>query len=169
MKTKLFLMIGALAVLLMAFVPLGQAKQVFGWIIAERLTVQQGGVDIEGGGLTVAGDITQSSGNVTAAGDVTITDNLIISAQTTISVTNGYTLTTTGGFHPLESAGTVTMALTVPSVGSIVILENTTDTTINIADSTGVSLASAAALGQYDTLTLISDGRSLVELSRSNN
>lgn len=166
---KLIVLIAILAIMLAAFVPFGQAKQVFGWIIAERLTVQQGGAVIEGGGLSVAGDITQSSGNVTAAGDVTIADNLIISAQTAISVTDGLTVTVTGGYQPLESAGTVTMTLTVPSAGTVVHLVNTSDTTINMADSGNVKLSAAWAAGQYDTITLLSDGTYLLETARSNN
>lgn len=157
MKTKLFLMIGALAVLLMAFVPFGQAKQVFGWVIAEKLTVQQGGAIIESGGLTVRD------------GNVTIPDNLIISAQTAISVTDGLTVTTTGGYQPLESGGTVTMTLTVPSAGALIHLTNTSNTTINLADSGNVKLSAAWAAGQYDTISLLSDGTYLLEVARSNN
>jgi hypothetical protein len=166
---KFIISLIVLAGVLMAFAPIDQAKQVFGWIIAERLTVQQGGAVIEGNGLTVTGNVAQTSGNITTDGNVTIADNLIVSAQTSITVTDGYTLTTTGGFHPLTSAGTVTMTLTVPTIGSVIVLENTTNTAINIADGSGVSMAGAVALGQYDTITYISDGRTLVELSRSNN
>jgi hypothetical protein len=59
--------------------------------------------------------------------------------------------------------------MTVPTAGTIVRLVNTSNTTINMADSDNVKLSAAWAAGQYDTLTLASDGTYLLEMARSNN
>lgn len=106
------------------------------------------------------------------ATDINITGAASLEPATAISVTNGATLTLASGYQPLTSAGTVTMTLAAPTVaGQIVILANTSNTTINMADSGTVRLSAAWAAGQHDTLTLIgaSDLAAWAEVARSNN
>ena len=89
----------------------------------------------------------------------------------TLTATDGMTVTPSASFHPLGSAGTVTITLGVDGVedGHVVVLTNTTATTINLADSGTAKLSAAMALGQDDTITLIKQGTAWLELSRSTN
>jgi hypothetical protein len=111
----------------------------------------------------------QSGATVSFGGDATMSGDLVLSAQTAISVTNGGVITATGAYQPLESAAEVTATIAAGSEGATLVLVNTANTTINIADTGAAKLSAAAALGQYDSLTLISDGANWIEVSRSNN
>lgn len=115
----------------------------------------------------VTGDVTGNlTGNVT--GDANI-DDLVFVAGSPITVTNGAAFTVTAAYQPITASGTVTPTITVPSAGTRTCLVNTANQTINIADVTAQKLASAFAMGQYDTPCLLSDGAAWLELSRSNN
>lgn len=158
MKIKLFaIVLMVLLLLLVAFPALAQMP----YTILDKLQV-----DHEAnfyGPMTMAASVTQSDG------DLTVADDFVVSKQTAISVTNGSTITVTGGYQPLESDGTVTATVAIPAAGTIITLINTSNTTINIADTGTAKLTAAAALGQYDLLQLISDGTNVIELGRSNN
>lgn len=161
-----------LAVLVAGPAAAQQARQQFDWVIAKRLTVN--------GNTAITGN-TAVTGNATVSGSATVTGNLTtaaaldvgtlanLSPATAISVTNGLTLTLAGALQPLQSAGTVTATLPACTAGDLYVLQNTTATTINIADSGTAKLTAAAALGQYDTLTVIGDGTYCIELARANN
>lgn len=95
--------------------------------------------------------------------------DLVLTAQTAISVTDGGVITATGAYQPLESAAEVTATIAAGDAGATLVLVNTANTTINIADTGAAKLSAAAALGQYDSLTLISDGTNWIEVSRSDN
>ena len=134
-----------------------------------------------GDGLTVTGDTTLAgaldvSGATTLAlgltqsdGDLVIADDVRVTAQTAISVTNGAAFTPTGSYQPIESAGEVTPTLGVGTAGDLLVLINTSNTTVNLADTGTQMLTAAAALGQYDSLTLWSDGTNWIELARADN
>ncbi len=94
---------------------------------------------------------------------------LEIQPATAISITDGYVLTPTGSYVQLESAGTVTMSLGTVDAGHQLLLVNTANTTINIEDDGTAKLSAAGALGQHDSLLLISDGTNWIEVSRSDN
>ena len=114
---------------------------------------------------------TATIDDLTAA-DVSVTGWASLTPATAISVTNGATITLAAGFQPLQSAGTVTPVLAAPTAaGQVAILYNTSNTTINVADSGTVRLSAAWAAGQYDSLTLIAapDLAAWVEIARSNN
>lgn len=128
------------------------------------------------GALTVGGDITVGddlavTGDMAAAEDATVGDAFIITAQTAISVTDGSVITATGSYQPLTSADEVTATIETAGfiTGTELILINTTDTTINIADTGTAKLTAAAALGQYDLLSLIFDGTNWIETGRNDN
>jgi hypothetical protein len=89
---------------------------------------------------------------------------------TAISVTtNGY-ITPTGTYQPLESFGNVyTGNLAVQAAGRILVLVNSSNTTITITDTSTTMLSATVALGQYDALTLMSDGTNWIQLAVANN
>lgn len=138
----------------------------------------------EAGARSVAASGANQTGfsNLQVGGYVDVQTNLYVGdwvrifTQTPIAVTNGAVITPTGTYQPLTSSGEVTATLTTSvsyvTAGDLLVLLNaspTVTTTINIADSGTAMLSAAAALGQYDSLTLWFDGTNWVELSRSNN
>lgn len=92
-------------------------------------------------------------------------------AQTALTVTDGTAFTPTGTYQPITAAGAVTPTVSTTgfSAGDLLVLINTGSNAITLADSGTAKLASAAALGQYDSITLIFDGTNWIEFSRSNN
>lgn len=164
----------ALLLGVMALPAAGQASRTrLGWLIVDKLTVGSDGATVAGT-LAVTGASTMSStlavtGDVVTEADVSVGDKLNMVAQTGIVVTNGAAFAPTGTYQPISAAGEVTPTVTVGEEGDIVVLINTSAQTINIADTGTTKLTAAAALGQYDTLTLISDGTNWIELSRTDN
>lgn len=149
-------------------------RSVVGWLIADRATVQGGGLTVTGattladttvtGTAALTGNLTQADGNVTVA------DDLNVAAQTAISVTMNAIITPTGTYQPLESAGTVnTASVAAGTAGDLLVLVNTVNTSIVLTDTGTLKLGGNRTLGQYDTLTLWSDGTNWVELSFTNN
>jgi hypothetical protein len=127
---------------------------------------------IAGDDLTV-GDVATVSGSLSITEAGTVGTFFNVSAVTAISCTNGGVITMTGTYQPLQSAGTVTPTLSTSATGvttgTLLCLINTTDTTINLADSGTAKLGGGRALGQYDSLWLIFDGTNWVEISTTNN
>lgn len=113
-----------------------------------------------------------ATGNFTTDGGVDVGTDLNLTPATAITVTDGTVITPTGTYQPLIGSGTVTAATVATggaATGDLVVFINTATDVINIADSGNVSLSAAAALGQYDTLTLLFDGTAWRETARSNN
>lgn len=87
-----------------------------------------------------------------------------------ITVTTDSLITPLGSYQPLTSAGSVQTALIAAgTAGDLLTLVNNTNTTITISDTGTLKLGGNRALGQFDTLTLISDGTNWVERSFGNN
>ena len=87
-----------------------------------------------------------------------------------MTVTTDGTITPTGSYQPLSSSGNVqTASITAGTAGDILFLVNTANTTITISDTGTLKLGGNRALGQYDTLTLMSDGTNWIERSFTNN
>lgn len=171
-RITLSLMVGVVLTLLLAVALNAQGvRQNFEWIIAKRLTVDTSasiGTDLTvGDDVTVTGDVTADGLTLTSVGTI---DTLRLSAATAISVTQGLTITPAGSYQPLESAGTVsTGAITAGTAGDVLTLVNGTNTTITISDTGTLKLSGNIALGQYDSLVLISDGTNWVQLATTNN
>lgn len=138
----------------------------------------------DGGTRSVAASGANETGfnNMQVTGYVDVQTNLYVGdwvhtfAQTAIAVTDGAVITPTGTYQPLTATGSVTATLTTSSdfvtAGDVLILINANSTvtsTVNIADSGTAKLTAAAALGQYDSLTLWFDGTNWIELSRADN
>jgi hypothetical protein len=114
-------------------------------------------------------------GNATILGDLTVREDVAAkrfraTRQTTATVTPNSTIPSNGTFQPLTAAAAVgTSSVTTGTIGDLLILYNTVTNTITLTDTGTLKLASNAALGQYDTLTLVSDGTNWLEIGRSNN
>lgn len=160
-------LIAVMLIVLLAIVVSGQGI----WSEEKNLRVEnlETWRTLDASGSTTIDDLTAIAAE---AGDLTVTGAASLEPTTAISVTNGVTLTLSASFQPLTSAGTVTHTLAAPTTaGQIVTLINTSNTTINLADSGTARLSAAWAAGQYDTLTLIAppDLAAWVEVARSNN
>lgn len=89
---------------------------------------------------------------------------------TTVVVTTDGTITPVASYQPLSSSGNVqTASIAAGTAGDVLYMINTSNTTITISDTGTLKLGGNRALGQYDTLTLISDGTNWVERSYTNN
>jgi hypothetical protein len=116
------------------------------------------------------------SGDLRVADDATVIDDLttrdfIASQQTSITVTDGMTITPTGAYQRITSAAaTGTSAIGgYSTAGRVIVLVNVGSNTITLTDTGTLKLSGNAALGQYDNITLMSDGANWVELSETNN
>lgn len=138
-----------------------------------RGTITNGGMangQGHAGDLVDAAGVTHLSG-LTVTGDLRAGGWLGLSAAAAISCTNGGVITPTATFQPLTSAGAVTPTLATGGIiaGSRLVLENTSNSTIHLADTGTAVLTGAAALGQYDVLELVYDGTRWVEVGRADN
>lgn len=143
-------------------------KQNFEWVIAKRLTVTQGGVTVQKGTVAVTEGVTAD--DVTVADD-TATADLYLTKQSTQTITAGGTITPTGAYHQITATaarGTSSVA-GVNAAGRVVTLVNVGSSTITLTDTGTLKLGGNAVLGQFDSLTLLSDGTNWIELSKSDN
>jgi len=93
----------------------------------------------------------------------------LFTAQSTIAVTQDSAINPTGTFQPLSStANRSTATIGNKAAGRILILYNTTNTTITISDTGTIMLGANRALGQYDSLTMFSDGTNWIEIALGN-
>lgn len=119
--------------------------------------------------LTIGDDLTVDA--VTASGNVTVGDDLFVAQQTAQTITAGGTITPTGTYHQITAAaarGTSSVA-GVSTAGRVVVLVNVGSNTITLTDTGTLKLTGNIALGQYDSLGLISDGTNWIQLSTANN
>lgn len=122
------------------------------------LTITSGGATITAGGITVSD------------GDAAIADDLIATQQTTITLTMAGTLIPTGTYQPVSAAGNIGLSsITAASAGTILLIVNDANVTITFTDTGTLKLSGNAALAQYDTLLLISDGTNWVEVAQADN
>lgn len=108
--------------------------------------------------------------NLRADGFVRVDRFLRLAPNTPISVTQNMTITAQGSYQPLTSAGNVgTAKIARGNAGDVLLLVNTVNTTITISDTGTLKLGGNRALGQFDTLTLVSDGTNWIERAFTNN
>lgn len=125
---------------------------------------------------TLAQTLYTNFDNVWVTADVTIGDDLTVIGDvvntpgTAILVTSGGTVTPISSYVPLTSTGSVgTSSIAALGAGKTIYLVNMANTTITFTDTGTLKLAGNAALGQYDTITLRSDGTNWIEAARANN
>jgi hypothetical protein len=123
--------------------------------------------------LTGAGDTNVTnlvaSGTVEVGTSLTVGTTILQSAQDTLTVTDATAFAPTGAYQPITAASEVTPTVTVADAGTVVMITNVATYTVNLADTGTAKLTAAAALGQYDTITLLSDGTNWIEVSRTDN
>ena len=170
---------GVLAALLLALLLLtlfagslsAQVRQPFEWVFAKRLTVDTtaaiGGA-LTGAAANFTGNVT-TDGTFSADGTITTQAGLNLIPGTAISVTDGSTITPTTAIQELTAAGNVGAALAACGDGQVLVLVNLSNVTITITDTGTIRLAGNAALGQYDTLTVVGSGVTCLETARANN
>lgn len=91
-------------------------------------------------------------------------------AQMTITVAQNSVITPTGVYQPLTAEATCgTASIAALPAGNIVVFENLSTNTITLTDTGTLKLGGNAALGQYDTLTVISDGTNWIQVSKVDN
>lgn len=136
--------------------------------------------------LTIGDDLTVdaiSAADITATDDVTATDDLVVgddltvgdnlyvadliaSTYTTVTVTDGSTITPTGMYQRISSAAnTGTSAIANPTAGRLLILVNVANTTITLTDTGTLKLSGNAALAQYDAIQLLGDGTNWIQIA----
>lgn len=107
--------------------------------------------------------------DVQAGGDVLVS-GLLVTARAAQTVTMNGAITPVAAYMQLTSAGNVgTNNILTGTAGQRLTLVNGVNTTITISDSGRMKLSGNIALGQYDSLQLISDGANWVQLSTSDN
>lgn len=121
------------------------------------------GGDLTVGGATTLGGAAAVSGALTAGGAVRL------GAGDVLTVTNGGPLTAVRAFQQVTAGSAAGMTLTVLPTGTLLVLVNMGSNAVTITDTGTTMLAGNVALGQYDSLTVISDGTNMVELARANN
>lgn len=136
-------------------------------------TLDVDGLVTANGGAVVAG---QTSSGAVVASTGAFTTTLAVgtfgsfTAATGITVTAGCTLTPLGTYQPIAAAGNLGFSdIAADSAGRLLILTNTSDTSIVITDTSTTMLSGDITLTQYDTLTLISDGTNWLEVAHSTN
>lgn len=141
--------------------------------VTDDLTVTD---DVDITGDTTVGGTFEATGASTLTGAVASDASLtagtfgIYTEQSVIEATDGGYITATGTYQPITSTGNVGLSsVAVLTVGKIVILTNESNTTITITDTGTTMLSGDTALGQYDTLTLLSDGTNMIEIGQTNN
>lgn len=116
------------------------------------------------------------SADMVVGDDLTVTDDAVIgglvrhSAASAIAVSSDSTVTPTGSYQPITAVtNTGTADIAILTAGTIVHFVNTANVTITFTDTGTLKLSGNAALGQYDSLTVISDGTNWIEVSETNN
>lgn len=164
-------------------------RNVFDWVIANQLTVNNTATmtgDVTFGddvtvtdALTVNGAATLASSNVTGNASVTgntsltgylaVTGATYLIPPTTLTVTNNSVLTVTGTVLELTAAGAVGATMPNATDGRLLIVLNTANQTITITETSTAKMAGNFAMGQYDSITFVGSGVVWYELARSNN
>lgn len=114
---------------------------------------------------------TTALGDAAFAANVGVSGAFYIDAQPVISVTDNATVTPTGSYQPLESAGWVTASLSTSgySPGTVLTLINTANTTVTFTDTGTLKSSGNVNLGQYDAAQFWFDGTNWIQTGESDN
>lgn len=116
-------------------------------------------------------DITLSD-DLTVADDATVTDDLTVVGDLTLSPSSAETIgydeqiDPTASFHKITAAaarGTDNIA--IGTAGDVLVLLNVGSNTITLTDTGTLLLSGNAALGQNDSIVLLSDGTSWYQIA----
>lgn len=102
--------------------------------------------------------------------DLTVAGDVVNTPGTAIVVTSGSTITPISSYVPITgSTGVGTSSIASLQAGKLIYVVNMANATITLTDTGTLKLAGNFALGQYDSITLRSDGTNWIEAGRSNN
>lgn len=136
-------------------------------LIINRLTVKQ--TSAFTGAITAASTFA-ATGDVSSAARIIVGTFINETKATTVTVTNGGTITPTGTFQPLTSAGNVgTSSLAGCVSGRLLVLVNLGSNTITLTDTSTLKLSGNAALATNDNVTLLCDGVNWNQVGKSDN
>jgi hypothetical protein len=118
---------------------------------------------------TVSNDLTVTDD--TAVGDdLTVSGDMTLAQQTALTIGVAGTITPVGAYTQITAAAARgTSSITAGSAGDVVVIVNVGSNTITLTDTGTLLLAGNVALGQYDSVTLLSDGTNWVQIGTSNN
>lgn len=95
---------------------------------------------------------------------------LNLSPGENITVTQDSTITSLAAYQPLTADEAVsTGSVTTGATGQVVIFTNVSTNTITISDTGTLKLTGNIALGQFDSLMLVSDGTNWLQVATANN
>lgn len=115
--------------------------------------------------VTTSDDLTVGD-DLTVADDATVTGDLTLGQQSVITLTQAGTLTPTGSYQQITAAGAVSFgSIVAGTAGDVLTLVNIGSNSITITDTGTLKLSGNAALGQYDTILLLSDGTNWIQIS----
>jgi len=114
-----------------------------------------------------------STDDVVVGDDLTVTGDVFALRASTVTVTTDGTITPAGRYQPLSAAGNVQTSsiagCSSANEGRVVTFINGSNTTITITDTGTLKLSGNAALGQYDSLTVMCDTANWIEVGETNN
>ncbi len=174
------------------------AMTIGGAAVITGATTFQGAMNVNANGdfdsVSIAGNLDLTTVNNTGANPVTVNDNLVITGTVAVNgaatvtgtltantflvltkagdvtVTDGSIITPTASYQPITAGAAVgTDLIAVLSSGTLLRLVNVGSNTITITDTGTLKLAGNIALGQYDSLLLLSDGTNWVQMGTSDN
>jgi hypothetical protein len=126
--------------------------------------------------VTVSNTGLLTADDVTSVDDITVGDDLGVGGwgtftkQSTTVVSDGSTITPLGTYAPISATATTgTSDIANPTAGRVLLIVNVGSATITLTDTGTLKLGGNAALGQYDTLSLLGDGTNWVQLSKADN
>lgn len=166
MRKSLSIFLVALSLFVTGSVALGQGFA--GWYDIEPATRFKQQVWFNGA-ITADTDLTLGD-DLTVVDDFTAAD-YFATQQSAQTITFGGTITPTGTYHQITAAaarGTSSVA-GVSTAGRLIVLVNVGSNTITLTDTGTLKLSGNIALGQYDSLELISDGTNWIQLATTNN
>jgi hypothetical protein len=115
--------------------------------------------------LTIA-----DGGSITHTGSLNVGTWGQFAVQSSVYLTMDTPITPTGTYQPITATAYVSTSQVVTgTAGQLLILTNISANNVGITDTGILKLSGDTALGQYDTLTLISDGANWIELAQTDN
>lgn len=110
-----------------------------------------------------------SATDITATDDATL-DQLVFPASTSFAVTNLISITPTATYMVITATAACSpLGIVAGDAGDILILTNESANAVTITDTGVIMLNTNRAIGQYDTLWLLSDGTNWLEMGFTNN
>lgn len=126
--------------------------------------------------LTAGVSLAQTRDGYSNFTSVGVSNFLTTSPASTVTLTNGGTLTPSASVMPVTAAGGVTVTLAVvdtagqtPLAGTQLTVYNTVAQSIVISETATAQMSGNQTLGQYDAIHFIFDGTRWIETGESDN